>query len=307
MNTIKFNPLDGVERDTQKVADFSLRDYDGELDSLSQECGNFTKIFSHAVLHIFITNKCNCDCTFCMNKKERICVCEDIDNSEYLARLEDVLDRLSYIKPYVIITGGEPTLQVDKVKGVLSVLKKYDYLVRTFSTNGYQLDSEVLNLLKEYNVTKNINISRHAISDDKNKEIMKGFPVDNEQILKIFNNSAEIGVEPRLSCLLQEKGVSNIEQIFEFIDYFKGLKCNNFLFREDIYDGRNLVKNIEKAISNHDNFTYIEKIIGLNYDVNVYHYKDKYSVKIYHDKKIDKDIVKDFVFLPNGKFMINQF
>lgn len=303
MNTIKFNPLDGIQRDTHIINEFEL--IKNENIFLSNDKYKF--IFNHVVLHIFITTKCNSNCDFCMNKQEGIFSLKELKEEDYLKKLEKTLINLKNINPYVILTGGEPTLNISLLEKVVFLLNKYDYKVRTFSTNGYLLNNpKLLSILKNNNITKNINISRHHVSDIENNKLMRGNNISNNELNKLFANAISYDIEPRLSSLFIKKGVYTLEDILNYIDYFEKIKCKNFLFRENIFDNNMCVKNIEKEIKYDNRFTYKETLNGFNYLVNVYTYKN-YSMKFYYDKKVDKNIITNFVFLPNGHFYINYF
>ena len=61
--------------------------------------------------------------------------CIELDDKDYFNHLEKVLINIKNINPRISITGGEPT-KSNRIVNLLRLIKKHNYKLRTFSTNG---------------------------------------------------------------------------------------------------------------------------------------------------------------------------
>lgn len=305
MNTIKFSSSYELRKETNNVEIFDIKDI--TLDN------NSYKYYSNAQISIYVTKKCNGKCPFCMNNYEdRYCKSKELNDQDYLYNLDRVLDKFKDIKPYLTLTGGEPTKD-RKLVPILKLIKDKGFKTRTFATNGTGLfdryeDKTIITHLLENGVINNINVSRMVIDEVENEKIM-GIKLSNNEIKRIFTYGRINNMDIRLSCNLQKYGVKNLNDIINYIDFYNNIGVETVMFRELIPFGdetykKNIVsiKPIFKEIKNNKQFKYLRTLEGMYYTVKVYRYKDK-LVKCYQEKKIkkkDNQIIREFVFYPDG-------
>lgn len=314
MNTIKFEPAWMPKTETHDVEKYTIKQM--EL------AGKTYDVYSNVGLTVYVTNRCNSDCDFCMNKYEEnfLCSKEIMDDEEYLNRLEYILQVLKPINPSIMITGGEPT-KSKRLPEVIKLIHKYGYKLRSFSTNGTGLldvtdGKSNLQYMYENNFLNNINISRHAISNADNFKIMKtkGDLTDN-QIREIASFCASHNMRVRMGCTLQQSSVSNLSQMLEYYQHYQMLGIDTVVFREPIpinpsragfekYQKETVdIASIFEDINLRSDFVYAYTLDGLYYNVKHFRYQDK-LVKCYREKHTaSSDIVRDLIFYADGRLV----
>lgn len=309
MNTIKFSSIYDLKKETNNVEVYDIKKV--KIDNREY------RYYSNAQMSLYVTKRCNANCAFCLNKYEkRYSESLELDDDSYFKALNNTLDALKEINTPITITGGEPTKSRRLVR-VLRLLKEKGFRLRTFSTNGTGLldiyeGKTILTHMLENNAINNINISRMVIDDDVNKRFMK-VEQSNELLRSVFTFGKINNMDMRLSCNLQKGGVESLDDILEYNDYYEKIGVDTIIFREliSIKDAsseycNNIIKmdKIFQNIKNDSRFKYIKTLNGMYYKVYVYRYKDK-LVKCYQEKKdfgkkIDDDIIREFVFYPDG-------
>ena len=296
MNTIKFSSIIEGRTETSDVTNFDIikRKFENKV----------YDVYSDHQLSIYVTDECNGNCSFCLNKKsERFKEIKKISDQEYLEMLEEVLiDFNNENKPWVTLTGGEIT-KSSRIMPVINLLNKYGYKIRTFNTNGSGLldmydNKELIGVLLNNCHIHNFNIKRNAINDEQNAKLMRIPVVDsNNQKLKKIAMFNKLNVEIRLSCNLLRSGVNDLNKVIEFKNFYNDLGFKSVMFREtDI-----LVSDILKEIKNNKDFELLDELNGHYYTVYVYKYKDKEIVKVYLEKKIkEENIIRELVLYPDG-------
>ncbi len=305
MNTIKFTPRGEMRKETSNVEVFKIDDI---------EIGDKAyKYFSDAQISLYVTKKCNAACPFCMNCLENRCVkAKELDDKRYYKILDYYLEMFKDIKPWITITGGEPTIS-KRLVPTLKMIKDKGYKIRTFSTNGSHLldiydGKYIIQYMLENNVLNNVNISRMAVDDEDNSKLMRiSKDESRNKDLKIIATYAEANdIEIRLSCNLLKNGVKNLEDILKYKKFYNNLGIKTVMFRELIplpYKDDNYVNidNVFEEIENNKDFELLRVLEGLYYTVKVYNYKD-YIVKCYKEKgTADKNVIREFVIYPDGK------
>ena len=259
-----------------------------------------TKIFDKNIniyipnnLSLFITNVCNSKCFFCINSNYTN---HDDSDEFYYKSLEKVLNNLSPEEFEITITGGEPTIKIERFVNTLKMCHDRGFHFRTISTDGLNLlkkynGKEVCEYMVEYGAVHNISISRMAIYN--NKEIMGCDSVtdtDIERLAYFFNNH---DAEMRMSCNLISGYVDSMDKILEYVDHYQKLGVPTVMFRELVG-----IKNSPKMIDvfkPSKEFKKIDYIIAEVYDVEVFEYKD-YIVKHYIQKESHNTSVKNTSF-----------
>ena len=326
MKTLKFAPLREKRQELYNVEDFELNTF--KFDGVEK------KVYSNVNLSIFVDDYCNADCKFCVAqlrfenralqfKKDKI-----QNDAEYFERLESILKQVKPINPSISITGGEPTKSKRLIR-VLELINKYGYRKRTLTTNGSGLFDKIKGktILQHIidNKFQHLNISKSHYNEEINKKIMryeKGY-CSNEDLETIATISLANNLRPRMSCLLLKDGISTVEKMIEYMEYYQNLGFDNIIFRELMdFDKKKMINN-EKIKYNIDNkirlndiwanidsdnrFTPIRNLIGYYYYVEVYKFQNidmvtesANLVKLYDEKEKHKDIVYEMVFHPNG-------
>jgi molybdenum cofactor biosynthesis enzyme MoaA len=326
MKTMKFQPIREQRQELFNVEDYNLLDF--TFDEVTK------KVYSNTNLSIFTDDFCNADCKFCVAqlrfenrgqwfKKDKI-----QSDSEYLERLEYILNYLKPINPSISITGGEPT-KCKRLPKILQLISKYGYRKRTFTTNGSGLLDEmdgdlVINHLIKNNF-QHLNISKAHYDEKINQSIMdyKNGYCSNEMLETIITISKANNLRPRMSCLLLKEGISTLQQMIEYMQFYQKIGLDNVIFRELMDYDKDMMINKEKidyctnnkiflndiwkTVDQDKRFTPIRNLLGYYYYVEVYKFEniDMVSeganlVKIYDEKEKHKDIVYEMVFHPNG-------
>ena len=162
----------------------NIKDYTCSRDGI-----NYPKLEKPLInLYIQTTPKCNAKCYFCNTR------CKSTSFS--LDKLKEVIDfmRSKVLIGKVAISGGEPLLEVDRIKGIVSVCDR-EYI--TLNTNAYSLEK----LSEVYSLVKEVHISKHHYDNAINDEIMKiKTPTMKEISEKGFSDKVKI------NCVYQ-KGI----------------------------------------------------------------------------------------------------
>ena len=226
MNTLKFQPIREKRQECFNLEDYSFNEFDFE--------GTKKQVYSNVNLSIFTDDYCNANCKFCvaqlryedkgqMYKKGRIA-----NDDEYFTRLDYVLNYLRPLNPSVSITGGEPT-KSKRLIPILQMVEKYGYRKRTLTTNGSGLFDYVDGKPVIQHITENhfqhLNISKAHFDEGINKEIMQygeGY-CSNEDIRKATLFAKANGLRPRMSCLLLQEGIHDIEGIINYLEFYQNI------------------------------------------------------------------------------------
>lgn len=326
MKTMKFQPIREKRQELYNVEDYELLDFDFD--------GKKRKVYGNANLSIFTDDYCNADCKFCVaqlrfeNKGLMYQKCKIHSDEEYFKRLDYVLNYLKPLNPSVSITGGEPT-KSKRLPEILRLIEKYDYRKRTLTTNGSGLLDEMEGKSVIQHIVDNkfshLNISKAHYNEDINKEIMRyetGY-CSNDMLKTIIAFSKANNLRPRMSCILLKSGISSLDQMIEYMNYYQSIGIDNVIFRELMDYDKDSMTNKEKidycvnnkirlndiwsVIDKDNRFTPIRNLLGYYYYVEVYKYQgvDMCSeganlVKLYDEKEKHKDMVYEMVFHPNG-------
>lgn len=326
MQTIKFQPAYEKRQELFNVEDYSFTNFDFD--------GKERQVYNNANLSVFVDDYCNANCKFCVAqlrfenrgmqfKKRKI-----ENDQEYFDRLDSVLSKIASLNPSISLTGGEPT-KSNRLPEILRIINHHGLRKRTFTTNGSGLldiyDGKTVIQYLIDNGFQHLNISKAHYNENLNKKIMNyisGY-CSNDMLKTIFTISKANNLRPRMSCVLLRDGISNLDEMIKYMEFYQNLGLDNVIFRElmdfDIktmtnkkkvkYCSSNKIRlnNIWNAISNDDRFKPIRSLIGYYYHVEIFKYQniDMCSeranlVKLYTEKEKNKDIVYEMVFHPNG-------
>lgn len=290
MNTIKFAPYNDFVTEQHDVENASA--YEANV------FGFNGKFYNPCNLNVFIQNKCQNDCEFCINKRNDR---TDIDNELYFKNLETILEGMKSVHLEATITGGEPTLNPARMVETIRMLRKFGVKERTVSTTGIGLmnlyeNKPVLQHLIDNDYVHNISISRMDITDTENANVLKGKNITNEELARIAFYAKVNGVQLRTSTNIIENHIDSLEKILKFVDFQYTNNIDSCLFREVIAKDFISIAPFQEQIRNDKNFVFDRVIHGMFYDIIVYIYKSpatnqEYIVKCYQTNVIDKTVI----------------
>ena len=288
MKTIKISKLDNLitEQHNPRIESYGYKFINNSI----------LYLMDRPNLNIFITEKCHNKCKFCIARKDGKHEDTDID---FILDAIDLL-KSSGIECEITLTGGEPTLCLDKFIRVMDKCHSVGFKCRTVSTTGYGLvkDSNALNKMRDYGFTHNINISRNDISQDgSNKVFGNEDNISVSDIAKIARYTNLNDMEMRLSCVILKGHVDTYEKLKEYCDTFARCGVENFLFRnhtgcnnsgdnEAFHSITEDIRNDLTRYKNTDKF-YIDMQMEYSISYFIMNILDsKYLVKIYDSDRI---------------------
>lgn len=272
MNTLKF----------QRASNVATEQHNLELEetAIVTICGKQYEISVPCNANIVVTDKCPCNCYFCVERQTRNSN-RDI-SSNYIKGLNELLPQLDSKLFEITITGGEPTIDSEKLIQTLKLCHENNLHCRTFSTTGIGFNHDIIQAMLQYGFTHNINVSRMSIDEDENREVFGNTPLTNDDIEKYALTFKLNNAEMRLSCNLINGKVDSIDKILEYVDFYNSIGVDSMLFRELVGCENSILL---KDIFTDKHFTYIKTLHNDIYDVDVYRYKD-FIVKHYQTKSI---------------------
>lgn len=301
MNTIKFSKKQNISTEQHDLEMVELKDV--------TLFGTDIILYKPCNVNIFVTEICNNNCSFCINKMTNKCMkMQSMTDNEYFYGVETLLKNLNNNDFEITITGGEPTLNMKKFVETIHLCNYYHFKCRTVSTTGKNLlnifnGKHICQYMIEENFIHNINISRMHYNENKNAEVFQGINITNDEIEKLSTFFKLNDAEMRISCNLLNKYIDNFPKMLEFVDFYKNIGVDTIMFRELV--GCNNIKLNSLIFNNLQEFKYLKTLHGLVYDVDVYEYKDM-IVKHYKTLNlINKDIIYSLSY-KNG-FIIDVF
>jgi molybdenum cofactor biosynthesis enzyme MoaA len=173
---------------------------------------------------------CNAHCAFCCWSRRE----EPFDKPAYISKLEPILINLLSKANSINILGGEPLIS-PHLENVLNLIKKlkekYRFPKIVITTNGSALPNK-LDSFK--GVINHVNLSRHGINDEENKELFgnKAF-LAADRILEVANKLADYDIDLSINCVLHEKTPINTKQeVIKFIKFCKKVGAVSVCFKK---------------------------------------------------------------------------
>lgn len=328
--------LDPKER-AERHARYNVRDYD--LVPASFKDSKDRELYKNFNFSIFIDDFCNASCSFCVaelryetrdlyyNKKKLF---SNRDQTEYFARLREVLELVRPFDPSVSVTGGEPTIS-PRFPEVARLLDEYDFRKRVVTTNGTgffrRMPGESLTnaeLIAKHRFD-HVNVSRAAFDEEVNSKLMKykgRTRTSLDDLERIVSFLRESPASLRLSCVLTESGVNSFSALKEYVKSFSGLGVDNFIFRElmtpsagdvnteiiDWCDGERVaLADLWPSFDADPEFTPVTSLLGYYYYVEVWRYLSTTVTteaadmgQQYEEKDANADVIYETVFHENG-------
>lgn len=194
-----------------KIRKFSCANKEEEKKEITRKALNF---------YIQLNPECNGRCKFCEYYKEKA-------HSFDFQKLKEILLEINrnILINKINITGGEPTLNLERLDNVVDVLYNYIDINHipelVINTNGYNLKE-----LKRYeDFFSNIALSRHHYDDEKNFEIFQTRSVPTKKEILEFRESLENENLLFLRCNLIKGYIDNFHELQKYLDHAIELKC----------------------------------------------------------------------------------
>lgn len=283
-----------------------------------KEKGNYlvsNKIF----LDLIFNNKCNYNCKFCIAQTKSYCD-EDFDN--WKESFKKTIDIFKDEIDSIIILGGEATVDpnfFNKLEYIDEVTKN-DHILTILTTNGFMLKHDTfLNRVASSSIDS-VNISVMNHNHEHNNFLMGANTLTRDDIRHIYEVLHSSNITVRLNTNVAKNNLNTIEEIEDYIKYYKGcfdvikftplMKTDMFNTSDSVIEythknaiDKNEIKELFDNLSNkYKKNSFNNKVFGLvNYaDLNIFgeHIILKYEqVEDMYD--LDK-VIPTLKLYPNG-------
>lgn len=165
----------GIEKEKKKI--FEIKHWLPQKDSFSN-----VKEFlpSPIVINWLMSYRCNFDCQYCYAG-------DVIDKKFESVEIKEIAKKILELNPLsIVISGGEPLMEIGKIKDVLSEIGGKVGIM--LDTNGYLYDIELTKLLKKYNVVVRVSLDTLLTSDNKKVRQTRDKKLNDKSLSSIINN-----------------------------------------------------------------------------------------------------------------------
>lgn len=224
----------------ERLAESNLILYNNNQDSVLETWKAFNNNIDQngPQLHIIhLTRRCNLGCSYChsaaipLDKKN-----QDLNNSNALYIADFIIDSPSEFVS-INFQGGEPTLMPGLIKTIMDKLLKSNKKIKaSITTNGTNLNDEVVQILKEYKISISISI-------DGPREIHDKIRIDREG-----NGSYDKVIEAR-----------------EFIKNTEGLKYSGSIMVLSKDTISNVKGIIDEYVANKQRYVHLKPVTKLGF------------------------------------------
>jgi molybdenum cofactor biosynthesis enzyme MoaA len=298
--------------------------------------GRRLAIYANANLSIYSAQACNARCPFCVEELRpasrgvRLTAQKTVEpvDERYFAALRATLTALRPLDPSVSVTGGEASKD-PRLPRILRTIARHGARKRTLTTNGSGLLDvrEGLPVIDWITATgvRHLNISRAHPDEARNGRIMRlpgQLPV--ESLREVVARARAGGTRVRLSCVLLDEGIRDLEGILSYIDFARSLGADNVVFRQlmktdpDAHAASSVVRYSDAqrvsleplldAISRDRRFAFECQIVGYYYYVEVWRaggadivFEEADLAQLERAKRLMPAVVHELVFHPNAR------
>jgi molybdenum cofactor biosynthesis enzyme MoaA len=250
-------------------------------------------------LYIVLTRQCNVKCRFCEFRQGS----SEIDINKFQQLLSELREHC-YINT-VHFTGGEPTLELDKIIQICDIVKQGDKLTKTsVNTNGTMLDR-----LTNISNLDNIALSRHHYKDELNSEIFQSNLVPTLKDIENSNEKQKIHV----SCNLIKGYIDSRKEIINYLDCLGSIGINdiglvslmniNNYCDEHFVDFNNLQLELDNRITKTKYFRNIDDYtneVVCKCDNYLYTTSNLRAVSVYHRYAVGNSKIADYLVYENN-------
>lgn len=186
------------------------------------------------VLLVELSEQCNLDCSYCdVNKRSKLKVNLDHVIDQYKSMRSEFPDE----KIKIDFFGGEPTLQMDRIKAIIDATEHDPNIEYYMPTNGLTLTQELANYLMSRNVR--MSLSFDGLWQDDNRKQLSG----NGTLTKYMAKSDLFRSLPMSCHTMITKGNYNLLENHLFIRDLIGKNPDQTLVRDrNIWDNDSVEK-----------------------------------------------------------------
>lgn len=185
-------------------------------------------------LNIFLTNRCNLDCSYCFVKKKEQ---KEINGARPFDKIISYFINSPGQSKAINFTGGEPLLDFKKLREIIVFAKKVNKqnkkLNITVVTNATLLKAESVNFFKENQIDLKISIDGKKVFHDSNR-CYKSTPLASsyDKIINKLSLFSRYGLQARATMVFTP---SNYKQLINNISHLKNLGFAQIDFSPDLY------------------------------------------------------------------------
>lgn len=203
---------------------------------------------------------CNNRCKFCIARMTPRSKADNFDRGEYLRKLEGALKYAASgnAQTAIITSKGETLLSgEDHILEIIKLSRKYLGQI-DLHTNGTILNYKMLESFHENGLT-NITLSVPSLNEQELKDITES-SIDYGGIIGM---AKRIGLVVRLSCVVNKRGVRDLDTMLEYIGKAKRAGAHQIVFRELWIPKRSEIRNAEVRGWSEVNFVPLENFRSL--------------------------------------------
>jgi len=155
---------------------------------------------------LFITNQCNLRCVHCFSDSK------EVDQTELpIEEIRSIIDQLERLGVLELrINGGEPLLH-SRIHEILSFLKE-KRIRKVILTNGTVLDSEMIRLLEEAQITPTVSLDGSETNDHDSFRGVKG---SFDRTIEALDSLRKSKIEYGVNCCLHRRNLSKYREIID--------------------------------------------------------------------------------------------
>jgi MoaA/NifB/PqqE/SkfB family radical SAM enzyme len=250
------------------------------------------------VINWLISNKCFFKCNYCYAG-------DVIDKEFEMVETKLIAEKILSLNPLaVVLSGGEPLREKEKILDALSILGNKVGII--IDTNGYNYDEELTNLFKKYNVV--VRVSLDSLHNELNNKIrpLGNKNQDNNVLMKIIQNIAEYK-KSQIPVLIHTVVSSiNKNSLDDLYNKLPSLGINGWrIFSVINPNDKDRKERFEKMMT-HGKVRNIEEAqIDIQKKISIFNKslisKSNFSVQIIHSNESKKNSV--ILMLPDGKLV----
>ena len=191
------------------------------------------------VMVLQMTDFCNLKCKYCFieggqpKDYKREIMSEDTAKKA-VDKFIDIIETRNKrtVSPTVVFYGGEPLLNWEVIKKTLKYLEGIEKerkicLDKVIITNGTMITPGIVKVLKKYNVLISVSLDGVKSVHDANRIDYKN-KGSFAKVIKGLRLLQKSGIEPAISCVMAEEGISNCEETVKFLVEELGIKGFGF-------------------------------------------------------------------------------
>lgn len=240
-------------------------------------------------LDLIFNNKCNHNCKFCIAKTKSFC---DEDFDKWKESFKKTIEIFKNEIDSIIILGGEATIDPNfftKLNYIDEVTSD-NHIFTILTTNGYMLRNKIFLERLAKSSVDSVNISVMHYNHEYNNYLMGSNTLTRDELKKIYETLHQNGKTVRLNTNVAKNNLNKIEELEEYIKYFKGcydavkftplMMTDMFNTTNDILEYTHLnamskeeiKKLFDSLLNKYDKNSYNDKVFGLiNYaDLHIF-------------------------------------